>query len=493
MGELTQDFGTTASAIGNHKREIERLQQLQNVDVNVTVTTHRQRLLLAPGMLARLPELGVEGVMWIPPAAKAEEVKMEESTEVAKVEMCLSIVHPVQGKFVRQWGTNGGSSGEGVAVSDGEVFVCDSYCRIQVCGLDGSFVRQWGTEGEGEGQFKYPTSVAVSSGELYVCEHGNHRMQVFGLDGSFLRQWGTKGAGDGEFSGPRDVAVSGGEVFVCDSNNCRIQVFELGGSFVRQWGTMGSGEGHFLYPDGVVVSDGEVFVCDSCNHRIQVFRRDESFVRQWGTGGTGEGQFQYPMGVAVSGEDVYVCDSLNHRIQVFGLDASFVRQWGTAGEGEGNFKDPRGVAVSDGMVYVRDYVNHHCIQVFRLDGSFSHQWVMELGEVAPGSSIVTVRCSCVITSTTASRCLGWMDRFHASGARGGRWGGVFTNPGDMVVSGGEVYVCANWHGTYFIQVFGLDGLFVRQWDTKVRGEGHMAVSDGELFLSDVDSRMKVFN
>ena len=80
-GELAQDFGTIASTVGNHKRKIKRLEQLKNVDVSVTVSTHQQRLLLPPGRRVRLSELGVEGeVLWSPRSA-TEEVKVEESTE----------------------------------------------------------------------------------------------------------------------------------------------------------------------------------------------------------------------------------------------------------------------------------------------------------------------------------------------------------------------------------------------------------------------------
>merc|ERR1711957_154381 len=114
-----------------------------------------------------------------------------------------------------------------------------------------------GTHGSGEGQLKGPVGLAVSGGEVYVCDQWNHRVVVFGLDGSFVRQWGTNGSGGGH---PGAVVVNGDEVLVTDYDNHRVQVFGLDGSFVRQWGGRGVGAGQFVNPDSIALSEGEVFV-----------------------------------------------------------------------------------------------------------------------------------------------------------------------------------------------------------------------------------------
>merc|ERR1712166_363934 len=94
-------------------------------------------------------------------------------------------------------------------------------------------------------------AVAVSEGEAFVCDHGNHRIVVYDLDGSFVRQWGTKGSGEGQFNYPWTVVVNGDEVLVSDFNNHRVQAFGLDGSFVRQWGGKGVGAGQFDCPRGI--------------------------------------------------------------------------------------------------------------------------------------------------------------------------------------------------------------------------------------------------
>lgn len=54
-----------------------------------------------------------------------------------------------------------------------------------------SFVKAWGSFGSGPGQFFLPSGIAVGpTGDVYVCDSGNHRIQKFDNDGNFLLQWG---------------------------------------------------------------------------------------------------------------------------------------------------------------------------------------------------------------------------------------------------------------------------------------------------------------
>jgi hypothetical protein len=172
----------------------------------------------------------------------------------------------------------------------------------EVAPVEGVFLRQWGSEGEGEGEFDSPKGVCVNGEEVFICDEENNRIQVFARDGSFVRQWGgTRGIGQGELDSPHGITVSEGEVFVCDWGNDMVQVFGVDGSFVRQWGSRGSGQGEFNHLIGVAVSNGEVLVSDLLNHRIQVFDVAGTFLRQWGEEGSGDGQFNHPRGLAVRG------------------------------------------------------------------------------------------------------------------------------------------------------------------------------------------------
>ena len=92
--------------------------------------------------------------------------------------------------------------------------------------VQGTFVRTWGSQGTANGQFHNPAGVAVSgAGEVYVTDYNNNRVQVFRADGTFVRTWGSLGTANGQFNYPVGVAVSGaGEVYVADYSNNRVQV-----------------------------------------------------------------------------------------------------------------------------------------------------------------------------------------------------------------------------------------------------------------------------
>ena len=257
------DLNRSFAAKVNHKRRIAELTAMREADVTVTTVEHSKSVRLPVGVLVDLScvAAGVSMLWWPPSQSESEgdagvpAVVEQSRTETAAEErVSLTEVAPVEGVFLRQWGSQGSEEGEfsipkGMCVSGEEVFVCDSYNnRIQVFGRDGSFLRQWGSQGSGQGQFACPADVAVSAGEVFVCDCKNHRIQVFGVDGSFARQWGTLGSGQGEFIYPRGVAVSNGEVLVSDLFNHRIQVFDVVGTFLRQWGTRGSGEGQLKHP-----------------------------------------------------------------------------------------------------------------------------------------------------------------------------------------------------------------------------------------------------
>jgi DNA-binding beta-propeller fold protein YncE len=111
----------------------------------------------------------------------------------------------------------------------------------------------------------------MTSDRVYATDFGNHRVQVFDPEGAFLFRWGSGGAGEGQFSYPTGIAVTERRVFVSDWNNHRVQVFDLEGQFLSQWGSRGQDEGQFQYPRGVCVHNGLAYIVDEGNHRVQVF------------------------------------------------------------------------------------------------------------------------------------------------------------------------------------------------------------------------------
>ena len=90
----------------------------------------------------------------------------------------------------------------------------------------------WGARGTGDGQFEYPSGVAVdAAGNVHVANTGNDRVQKFDSNGAFIGKWGGTGMGDGQFfGGSQGIAVDGGaSVYVADFTNRRIQQFSFDG------------------------------------------------------------------------------------------------------------------------------------------------------------------------------------------------------------------------------------------------------------------------
>ncbi len=284
------------------------------------------------------------------------------------------------------WGSYGTGDGQfnypsGIAVDGNRnVYVADTNNnRIQKFDSNGNFITTWGSYGSADGHFAAPTGIAVdSSGYVYVSDQA-HRVQKFDSNGNFISKFGSWGSGDGQFIFPNWIAVdSSGNVYISDERNARVQKFDSNGNFLAKWGSYGSGNGQFNWPEGIGVdSSGNVYVSDHqalghAERRVQKFDSNGTFIAKWGSEGTGDGQFHGPMGIAVDSSGyVYISDANtdfythNDSMQKFDSNGNFIAKWGSYGSGNGQFNSPQGVAVdAGGKVYVADAGNNR-IQVFR--------------------------------------------------------------------------------------------------------------------------------
>lgn len=231
--------------------------------------------------------------------------------------------------FMFPAGTAIGADGRLYTVSRG--LTADSRTpRITVYDLDSAFFGTFGSFGEGEGQFTWPSAIAVDdTGLIYVSDEYTNRINVFDPDGSAVRCWGSQGSLQGELDGPSGMAFdSTGDLWVSDHRNHRIQKFTKNGDLINCFGNLGSGNGQLNLPWGIAVnSDDDVYVADWRNDRVVRFSGDGEFRRAYGSSGRGNGQFHRPSDVAVDGEGrIYVADWGNERVQVLGPDGGFVAQ-----------------------------------------------------------------------------------------------------------------------------------------------------------------------
>jgi DNA-binding beta-propeller fold protein YncE len=216
--------------------------------------------------------------------------------------------------------------------------------RIKISNIrTGALVCKFGEYGSGEGRFKMPMGVAVTSDSSFVivADSSNHRVQVLqlvvGADGisahlEFVRSLGSgEGSDEGKLYYPSGVALlqsNGGQqetVLVAEEDNNRVSQFALDGTFIGIFagtGEIGSGNDEFRFPLGITVlgSSGEVAVADRNNHRVQIFDSEGKYKRQFGTEGEeADGQLYFPSGLASDAHgNLLVVDETN-RLQVFDL------------------------------------------------------------------------------------------------------------------------------------------------------------------------------
>jgi ABC-type Fe3+ transport system permease subunit/DNA-binding beta-propeller fold protein YncE len=208
---------------------------------------------------------------------------------------------------------------------DGLVYVPDThYHRVLAYEPGGRLVRQFGEFGTGDGQFIYPTDVALAAGRVYVSEYGgNDRVSVWTAEGRFLHSFGRPGTGQGELSRPQALAVdeNRGRLYVADACNHRIVRYTLDGERTGEFGGVGVGPGQLRYPYGLSLgADGSLVVCEYGNNRLQVFDAEGRSLRLLGRAGRAPGELAYPWAVAATADGrAYVVDAGNNRVQEWAL------------------------------------------------------------------------------------------------------------------------------------------------------------------------------
>jgi DNA-binding beta-propeller fold protein YncE len=221
---------------------------------------------------------------------------------------------------------------------DGSVYICNrSYenrpdgVHVTVITLDEEYISEFGSYGEADGQFMWPTSIALDSkGDVYLADEWLNRISKFTKDGEFVSKWGTAGSGDGELKGPSGLAIDADDnVIVVDSGNNRVQKFTLDGKYISQFGSQGNGAGQFDLPWGIALDgEGHIYIADWRNDRIQKFTAEGTWEASIGVSGSGVGQLNRPNGVAVDADgDIYVADWMNNRVQVFAPDGRYVTEF----------------------------------------------------------------------------------------------------------------------------------------------------------------------
>ncbi|XP_078581784.1 uncharacterized protein LOC144865110 [Branchiostoma floridae x Branchiostoma japonicum] len=392
----------------------------------------------------------------------------------------------------------------------------------------------------------YPSNVTVSDeGEIFVADRGNHRIQVFTLQGEFVRLSPTVVSGKGMMD-PHDVAMDGeGNLWVVGYtkfDEFAIQYTKQGRmlrkfNLLKTWENRGvavdtrrnhilitqitgdwnkpNGEVLVFRPDGTFVrtvgqqqdmkvpwnisvdEEGNILVSDWIKHCIFVYNEDGQFLFQFGGEGKVEGQLKHPHGICTDqAGNIIVADWGNRRVEMFDKTGRFLKHITK------NIRWPHGVAMAThGQLVVADVTNqtvsifhNSCCEVLQQQTTLSGEFLPSAP--IPAASAPIPAAPAPIPATPVPICAEAMGTGHHHGIQGqeepkfqrvtfggkGSGKGQFRCPRGVAVSDeGEIFVADG--GNQRIQVFTLQGTFVRQFPTIVPGEEdtkpHDVAIDGE--------------
>jgi sugar lactone lactonase YvrE len=103
---------------------------------------------------------------------------------------------------------------------------------------------------------------------LYICDFSNGYIHVISLkdQSKLLYSFGRQ-----QLKWPHSIYISGGLVYVSTWGDNKIFVFTKEGTLVASFGSRGHEEGLFSHPSGLIFdADGYLYVCDTWNDRLQL-------------------------------------------------------------------------------------------------------------------------------------------------------------------------------------------------------------------------------
>jgi DNA-binding beta-propeller fold protein YncE len=220
-----------------------------------------------------------------------------------------------------------------------------------------------------------PRGIAVSTdGTIYVADAGNYRVHVFESGGASFTRFGGPGTAEGQFNFPTDLALLGDELLVLDTNNGRIcRLDRRDGKFLGSFGSLGGSADRLFTPEGIAVSKDRIFVANTRSHCVQAWStksgRVENVIGMLGDEpsvpalGDRDVRFRLPTAVAVdqSGARLFIADSRHGRVVETRPDGSFVQQIDAANTGAKLLR-PQDLCLQNEVLYIADTGNRRVVR-----------------------------------------------------------------------------------------------------------------------------------
>jgi len=235
--------------------------------------------------------------------------------------------------------------------------------------------------------FDKPYGITTDGTNLYVADRGNHKIRKIVIDNGTVTtlagssQGSTDGTGtSASFDGPYGITTDGTNLYVADHGNHRIRkividngtVTTLAGSSQGSTDATGT-SASFSYPTGITTDGTNLYVTDHFNHRIRKIVISTGVVTTLAgssdgyTDATGtSASFSYPTGITTDGTNLYVSDQSNQRIRKIVISTGVVTTLaGSGSQGStdatgtsASFKYPIGITTDGTNLYVADQSNH---------------------------------------------------------------------------------------------------------------------------------------
>lgn len=195
--------------------------------------------------------------------------------------------------------------------TDGTKYISDTgRTQVLVFDKDDKFVKALGKEG----QFK-PSDVAITEDRLYITDLNSHTIKVLHkVSGRELSQIGRVGSKEGEFFYPTNLAIGPDKLlYVTDTGNYRVQKFTLSGEFIRRYGSIGSGLGKFARPKGLTLDkEGRLYVVDAAFENIQIVDKKGKLLLFFGQAGDKPADINLPADISINYDSVEFFQAYAH-------------------------------------------------------------------------------------------------------------------------------------------------------------------------------------